>query len=277
MTSSPATCRSKRATQLPNRERLNGILDRHFTLAHRHKLSLVDDNSGQGWVQHRPSAPWIGRLDGTLFTAKNGYEGPGAGVGNNIFSIGTYGQWEWQKGNEAAMRLHTDAWEKWFRDHFPQTERFLYLIDESRDFRTQQQWASWIKNNPGVGRDLMSFATVGMTEAMKSIPALDIAASSAVATFGLPERWDAATARYRNNPGNRVYLYNATRPATGSFATEDDGVALRELPWGQFKKKVDRWFFWEGTYYDNYQGGTGPTSLFQTAFTFGSGQTCSTL
>ena len=32
---------------------------------------------------------------------------------------------------------------------------------------------------------------------------------------------------------------------------------------------VNRWFFWEGTYYNNYQGDTGQTNVFQTAHTFG--------
>ena len=32
---------------------------------------------------------------------------------------------------------------------------------------------------------------------------------------------------------------------------------------------IDRWFFWEGTYYNNFQGNTGQTNVFQTAQTFG--------
>ena len=64
-------------------------------------------------------------------------------------------------------------------------------------------------------------------------------------------------------------MYNSARPASGSTATEDDGIALRERAWGQFKKHINRWFFWETTYYNNSQGGTGETNVFQTAQTFG--------
>jgi hypothetical protein len=64
-------------------------------------------------------------------------------------------------------------------------------------------------------------------------------------------------------------MYNGMRPASGSFAIEDDGVALRELAWGQYKKKIDRWFFWSATYYNDYQGGRGDTNVFTTAQTFG--------
>lgn len=44
---------------------------------------------------------------------------------------------------------------------------------------------------------------------------------------------------------------------------------MRELAWTQYKKKIDRWFFWESTYYNNFQGGMGETRVFQSAFTFG--------
>jgi hypothetical protein len=30
-------------------------------------------------------------------------------------------------------------------------------------------------------------------------------------------------------------------------------VALREQPRGQYKKRIDRWFWWEATYYDDNQ------------------------
>jgi hypothetical protein len=69
--------------------------------------------------------------------------------------------------------------------------------------------------------------------------------------------------------GKEIILYNGQRPAGGSFATEDDGVSLRELAWGQYKKKIDRWFVWQSTYYNNYQGDRGHTNVFVEAATFG--------
>ncbi len=64
-------------------------------------------------------------------------------------------------------------------------------------------------------------------------------------------------------------MYNGSRPGSGSFMTEDDGVALRELPWGQYKKKINRWFYWNSTYYHDFQNGGGDTNLFSQAQTFG--------
>jgi hypothetical protein len=69
--------------------------------------------------------------------------------------------------------------------------------------------------------------------------------------------------------GKLAVFYNGQRPANGSFATEDDGVALRQLAWGPYKKKIDRWFFWAATYYNDKQGGRGQTNVFTQAQTFG--------
>src|ERR1019366_10564910 len=70
-------------------------------------------------------------------------------------------------------------------------------------------------------------------------------------------------------PTRRIFSYNGQRPGAGSCATEDDGVALREQPWGQYKKQIDRWFWWEATYYDDNQAGLGTGDLFTSGDTFG--------
>jgi hypothetical protein len=88
-------------------------------------------------------------------------------------------------------------------------------------------------------------------------------------TVGVTDEWQSAADSYKADPDKRFYLYNSNRPATGSFATEDDGVALWVLAWAQYKMKVDRWFYWEATYYNNYQGNTGQADVFSTAQTFG--------
>ena len=249
------------------------IRDRHFQLAHRHRISLIDgsdrsvaaDNDGN--LLDRPHAQWLPRLDGSLFTVANGYEGPGVGIGNNIYSIGTYGSWDWQGEGEAAMRSHSDGWVTWFEANAPETEYFLYLIDESDDYPQIQEWAQWIDDNPGPGQRLPSMATMSIPTAVTNTPALDVPTSWF--NVGPTHAWQQAVDSYTNNPDKHVFFYNSNRPASGSFATEDDGVALRELAWGQYKKGIDRWFYWESTYYNNFQGNTGQTNVFQTAHTFG--------
>ncbi len=244
------------------------IRDRHFQMAHRHKISLIDGDPGaEIWEADRPRPEWEGRLSGGLFTRTNGYEGPGEGTGNGVFSIGTYGTWGWQDEGATGMWAHVDGWESWFASNAPGTERFLYLVDESSDYEQTETWAQWMEANPGPGSNLRSFATIPLPEAVAHVPSLDVAASWF--TTGLSNLWEECAQSVRTNPAKRMFLYNGKRPSNGSFATEDDGIALRELAWVQYKKQIDRWFFWESTYYNNYQGGMGETRVFQSAFTFG--------
>jgi hypothetical protein len=243
------------------------VRNRHFQIAHRHKLSLIDSDSGvTATGGDAPSSEWIGRLNGSLFTAANGYAGPGTGVGNDIYSIGTYGSWSWQSGTESDMWTHTNNWEQWFETNAPSIERFLYLIDESSNYPQTQQWAQWMAANPGVGKNLMSMATIDLPTAESSTPALNIAASWF--TVGDTTTWTNAVNAELGNTSKRYFQYNGKRPAQGSFATDDDGVALRELSWAQYKKGIQRWMFWESSYYNDYQGGRGQTDVFSTAATF---------
>lgn len=246
------------------------LADRHFQLAHRHKISLID---GDAEPEDMAEA-WIARLDGSLFTPARGYDGVGVGVGNNVYSIGTYGSWSWQDGTRADMWTNTNRWVNWFDAHpfATPTDYFLYLIDESDDYAQIQRWARWMNNNPGPGRRLMSLATIDIANAAAHTPALDIAAFGS--GYGVTDRYQAAADTWIDDPEKRFYAYNGSRPATGSFATEDDGVALRELAWVQYKKQVDRWFYWAATYYNNFHcyGETDPlaqTNLFRQAQTFG--------
>ena len=246
------------------------VMERQMLLAHRHKVSLIDDNAGADtWQQDRPRPEWIARLSGALFTAANGYRGPGEGTGNGVFSIGTYGQWQdwWGPPTRASLWSRTDGWEAWFEQNAPDTERFLYLADESEAYQDLERWSRWIRMNPGAGGRLRTFATLDLLKAEKLVASLDIVGSWF--RTGVTELWQSAVGRIQNDERKRFYLYNGHRPASGSFAVEDDGVSLRQLAWGQYKKKIPRWFFWNATYYDDYQGGRGPTDVFANAQTFG--------
>ncbi|HIJ40090.1 MAG TPA: DUF4091 domain-containing protein, partial [Deltaproteobacteria bacterium] len=245
------------------------IINRHFQVAHRHKISLIDN-----YIEvSQMNEAWRDRLNGTLFTMANGYDGPGMGTGNNVYSIGTYSSWNWgswQADSKADMWSNTNAWVNWFdaQAFVTSTEYFLYLIDESDEYATQEQWAQWMDTNPGSGKKMMSMATISNPTAWEnSIPSLDIPTSGIA--LGITSLWENATTALVQNPGKRFYYYNGARPASGTFCTEDDGVALRINGWIQHKKKIDRWFYWESTYYDNYQGGQGQTDVFTRAQTYG--------
>ena len=241
------------------------IADRYVQLAHRHKVSVIDAYT----EIERMDDAWTSRLTGDLFTPANGYDGVGVGVGNNVYSIGTYGSWPWQGETRSDMWTNTDAWINWFdaQAFATATDLFLYLIDESDDYAEIERWCQWIDANPGPGRRLMSMATIPLPTALANTPSLDVPTSWY--GMGITDAWQAAADTYRADPDKRLYLYNSTRPGSGSFGIEDEGVSPREMAWGQYKKGIDRWFYWESTYYDNFQGNTGQTNVFQTAHTFG--------
>ncbi len=240
------------------------ILDRHFQLAHRHRISLI---AAEPDGQDQPHSNWLPRFSGELFTSAKGYDGPGIGIGNEIYSIGTYGSWDWKNEGESGMRTHTDAWVDWFDNNAANVDYFLYLIDESDNFREIEQWSNWIKSNPGQGHRMPSFATMDLLDGINNTPSLDV--PCAATYYATASEVEAAAQQILSNTNQHLCQYNGQRPYTGTFATEDDGVALRALAWSQYKKNIEYWFYWNSTYYHNFQGGTGETDVFNSAFTFG--------
>jgi len=247
------------------------LADRHFQLAHRHKISLIDAGD---IPTERMEEYWVDRLNGELFTPERGYDGPGVGVGNNVYSIGTYSSWWWKGDGKEGMWENTDLWVEWFeaQSFDTPTEYFLYLIDESEKFKQTEKWAKWMDDNPGPGQRLMSLATILLPDAFENVPSLDIPTGAVFVSANAPSQ-NAADA-FKADPDKRLYMYNGHRPVSGSFAIEDDGIALRELAWGQYKIQANRWFYWDSTYYINFQcnGYDDPraiTNLFQRAQVYG--------
>lgn len=253
---------------------IKSLRDKHFMLAHRHKISLIDADPNESvWNQDAPRPDWVPRLNGQLFTAANGYDGPGVGVGSGVYAIGPYGSWDWKNEGQAGMWQHTNNWATWFNNNSPATDYFLHLIDEpsSATYPQIEQWAQWINNNPGPGKAVPSMVTMWPMEAQKHTPGLDYVVAGM--TLGQTDIWQSAVNYYQNTPGKKFMMYNGGRPGNGSFMMDDDGTALRELAWAQYKKKVERWFYWESTYYLSFQGNdytrASETDVFKKAQTFG--------
>jgi hypothetical protein len=242
-------------------------------VAHRHRVSLIGDDANQAGTQ--PGADYVAVLSGSLFTAANGYAGPGEGTGQDVYSIGTYGSLT-AGSSQAQFTSAFNGWETWFAASSPGTERFVYLCDEigcqqnTPTLTTQLKWWTAIS---GPGAKLRTLATQSLLEAPS---ALSVPTSSWPFSLGIAGKGgttaanqSAADAVLAAEPARRIFAYNGQRPGAGSCATEDDGVAMREQPWAQYKKKIDRWFWWEATYYDDNQQGLGKVDLFSSADTFG--------
>jgi hypothetical protein len=236
-------------------------------MAHRHRISLIGDDANQSGTQ--PGTDYLPILDGSFFSATNGYAGPGAGTGQDVYSIGTYGGLT-EGSTQSQFTSVFTGWETWFEANSPATERFVYLCDEiactqnTPTLATQLQWWAAVG---GVGSKLHTMATQPLLDAPATLS--DPTSGWAFSQGTTAADQSAADGVVAAEPTRRIFSYNGQRPGAGSCATEDDGVALREQPWGQYKKKIDRWFWWEATYYDDNQQGLGTVDLFHSADTFG--------
>jgi hypothetical protein len=246
--------------------RVASITDKYFELFHRHKVGLLGENECP--VVDRPCDTGIPRVKGSLYTAANGYDGPGVNTPATAYSLGTYGTWPgaW-KTNQSLFTQHVDAWSNWFAANAPSTDLFLYLEDEppSSDFSRINQWSQWM-----TGKKMLSFSTTSFVTAKTLMPSLAIPAMAA-GIGGCPPNQgtcnntavtQSAADFYSGTAGRKLWMYNDGRPGVGSSMTEDDGVAFRTMPWAQFKKNVSNWFYW-------YANPDNATDWFRTATTWG--------
>lgn len=248
-----------------DRATLHEIRDRHFQLAWRHRIALIDNNSGvENDPGDRPQTVWFPRLDGTLFTPANGYEGPGQGEPLGVFAVGAHGNFAWRDADQETFGRHAGNWVEWFDQSAPGTDYFLW-IQGTRD--NEERLAAKLNQAMAPANRLRSMSIRYITEARETIPSLDIVNSWV--PIGIADEWEEAARYYIGTEGKALYMYKGRRPGSGSFAIEDDGVALRSLAWCQHKHRVDRWMYWESTYYDNYQGQTGQTNVWRQAKTSG--------
>ena len=295
------------------------IVDNHFKLAWRHGLSVIDLNdlvNDKIRPVDRPNIDWERRLTGGLYTAANGYAGPGQNQAHDVFSIGSYGAWTGWWGLRrfdpeqsdvfdpnapldelrSELEFRANQWESWFLANAPATDRFLYVDDEpavshiTSGPRLPIEFADivsqFLAETPGPGGDLDSFVTASPLDYNTALPHTNILGT--VLALGQPEPFRAAKDALNADPDRRYFMYNGMRPGSGTFATDDDGVALRELAWGQYKLGISRWYYWNTNYWDNFLGGAATrdlsevdpnapnyrlgsrTNVFQSGHTFGS-------
>jgi hypothetical protein len=232
---------------------------KYHQMAHRHRLDLVRyvANLTDMKDYHKRY------LTGELYTPDNGYEGPGEEIGNNTFSIGYGGHIPAEYGEsvhnmtKTGWQTGSDAWENWFVQNAPGIERHKYLFPDEPDFKgpagakgtgsmdTIRTQAKWTHSNPGIGKNIPSLVT------NKIIPKL----------MGYVDFWSVSTeeATMKTNPadvesekalGHKFGIYNGYRPGTGAVVSDADAVEFRVMPWIVWKYKVDQYFYWSTTFWE---------------------------
>jgi hypothetical protein len=251
------------------KEVMDKVWYRHFQMGKRHRVSLITDGVE---LYRKEQFSRLGKVyDGKLYTTAYGYEGPGYGLPQDVYSIGTYGAWRslkqsWETNSRESMWANSDKIVKFFEEHYPQVEYFLYLLDEpkQKDLAMVEQWAKWVKENPGPGQRLKTLSTIALPQQQMHLPSVDIA----FMLWGQRDVWEKALGKLKSTNGE-IMSYNGWRPSSGTFMIEDEGIALRLNGWIHFKHDISRWFYWASTNYRNPSFVNREVNVFREANTFG--------
>jgi hypothetical protein len=207
----------------------------YHRLAHRHRVELVT-----AYDEKTLPAVW-GRFSGTDFTAANGYEGPGTGVGNVLAPRSFYGPGR-QFDDRASAWARSDAWMSFLREKLPRAITFLYMPDEPRasEYPRIRALADNIHSNPGPGRALPIFVTSTYAEGIDA--AIDI--------------WDSGPRGFRLDRvkserarGRQYWFYNGGRPAGGAITIDAPATDARATIWAAFKHDVPVYFYWHAVHW----------------------------
>jgi hypothetical protein len=222
---------------------------------HRHRLDLIDGSR----TLDEFKSHLAGYYTGERYAAAAGYDGPGVGVGQRTYSIGTYDQPGdgWRSGfspdTPEAWQKASDAWEQWFRDHAPSVLRYKYLEDEPpyAHWPDVRKRGLWIREGKGVGRHLGTQVTTRMgPELYGAITMWTTGGQAGWRDSGGTTGYDIPVAKARRAAGEKVGFYNGQRPSYGDpIALDDFATDARVNPWIAWKYGADQYFLWETAFY----------------------------
>jgi hypothetical protein len=222
---------------------LAAIRRRHHHLARRYRITLIATELDE------PSEDLRQRLTGAAFSRTAGYGGPGEGVGEDLCGIHTYGG--------RLTPAQAQRWHRWLREHAPDAHALLYVVDEPSDPARIPEY----NRIAAAAEPIDAFVT---TPYDARYDQFDIFAA-------LPSDHGRAEEAARA-AGKPFWVYNGVRPYSGSFAIDDVAISPRVNPWIQRAHGVPRWFYWEATYYEDFQGGRGHIDVLRDSPSFSNRQ-----
>lgn len=225
---------------------------------HRHRIEIAGGfPASQSPFNEKLLQSYKKYLDGSAFLAENGYHGPGQGIAEKIFPIGMYGA-KVMGDTKEKVQEQSDLWVNWFDLNAKDATYFWYICDEpaTSDFTWINEKASWIRSNPGPGKNLAIFTTSPYHHGLAK--SIDYWASNTGTELN---KLDSL----RHNGGD-YWFYNGSRPRYGSIILEGSAVDFRVNSWILYKYNISLWFIWHGTHWQH--NSQGPKSkLHQNVFT----------
>ena len=239
-----------------------------WQLLHAHRLDAIAPLADPETATRLRAA-----YDGTLFRPDAGYHGPGVGVPPAVVALGTYGAFG-DPSPEAFARL--DA----VLASLPLTalraaDLFVYAIDERCGSPRAGEWRRLLAAHadppgPGGGTRLPGPAVlrgvpvlVGQTcDEPPSQQDVDVALLPAAA-------FARSTGEEARRAGRRAWIYNGSLPRAGTLLLDADPRGLTANGWIAAVSDIERWFYWESTFWDDdNRGGRGAIDPFVTAESF---------
>ncbi len=207
----------------------------YHRFAHRHRVELVHAYDEAAVEKSH------GRFDGSDFTLRAGYAGPGEGRGQEVVPVSFYGPGPAFEQKESAWK-RSDAWMAFVARTLPKATTFLYLPDEPypAQYPEVRRLAENVRSNPGPGGTLPLFLTkriipefLGLVD-IWSIP---------------PQAFDIGAAAAEKARGRRISFYNGGRPQGPTLVIDAPATDARVVGWAAFKHDVDLYFFWHGDHW----------------------------
>jgi hypothetical protein len=256
------------------------VLVRYHQMAHRHRMDLVQAVRNISQVRRFHNR----YLTGALYQEKNGYAGPGEGVGNRTFSIGLYGNLPTEYGGNISNWSQelwwegSNAWATWFAENAPEVSIHKYLTpdepDNPSDLRAIKAQAGWSDSNPGMGNTIPNLVTHWIApEYQGYVDIWSISTNHALSNTN--PNTDPEFVQAEREAGNQIGVYNGYRPATGSILIDTDAVDFRVIPWIGWKYDLDHYFYWMTTYWTDWTNNARRWNIFtnpQTKQNHGNGE-----
>ena len=225
-----------------------------WQLFHRHRITPFYTVFTASDIDHL-----LDKLKGSVYTKDNGYEGPAEGLGDDLLSLGTYGGYGAPDAGDLA-NVEAIADRLAAEDLFQGTDVFVYAIDEDCESTYGQEWKDILQTseNPNIDNILVGW-TCSEHPAYQPV---DI-------VMAFSSYYDPGKVKVAQDSGKRVWIYNGWQPSTGAFVTDLNAVSPRVNGWIQAYYHIERWFYWETTFwYDWNKGGLGPYDPFIESETF---------